>query len=180
MGVSLSSSKKGKIKWRPKKWRPEYDRIVAYSAIGRSNAWIAAQLKFTPEHVSTILNLPEATALMEKLQAKLRENIEVNIPSVMDEVAQQAAKRIKDVMFDDELFAKSPFHVIDRGMEILKGLRHLQGGGNGAPPAPGSVTNIGTIILAPSQKSDIMEGLERVREVRQLHGSDPRRDGTEK
>lgn len=174
--------KKAKLgKWKPKKWRPEYDRIVGYSALGRSNTWIAENLQFTPEHVSVILNLPEAQALMTQLQTKLRERIIVNIPEVLDEVAQQAAKRLKQVMFDDEMFEKSPFAVIDRGMDVLKGLNHLRGGGNGAPvPTPGTVTNIGVVNISPNQKSDIMEGLEKVREVGLLHSGTSQGDGSSK
>lgn len=166
-----TAPRKGRIKWRPKKWRPEYDRIVAYSVLGRSNLWIAENLKFTPEHVSTILNLPEGKALTDKLHAKLRANIEINIPDVMSEVAQLAAKRVKALMEDDELFRKSPFAVVDRGLDVLKGLSHLRGGGNGAPvPAGGSVTNIGTVIVTQNQKSDILDGLQKVAEVKALHG----------
>lgn len=171
-----------KGKWKPKKWRPEYDRIVGYSALGRSNVWIAENLQFTPEHVSTILNLPEAKALMEKLQTKLRERIVLNIPEVLDDVAQMAVKRLKQVMESDELFEKSPFAVIDRGMDVLKGLNHLRGGGNGAPvlPPPGTVTNIGVVNITPGQKSDITMGLEKIAEVRQLHSGTGTGDGTQK
>lgn len=167
--------RKGKVKWRPKKWRPEYDRIVAYSVLGRSNLWIAESLKFTPEHVSTILNLPEGKALQEKLHAKLREKIEVNVPDVLSQVAQKAAERVKAMLDDDALFAKSPFAVVDRGLDILKGVGHLRGGGNGATGQPalqaGNVTNIGTMIVTPGQKSDILEGLQKIAEVKALHGS---------
>lgn len=169
----VSQSLRGRIgkKWEPKKWRPEYDRIVAYSAMGKPNTWIAETLDFTPEHVSTILNTPEAVALMMKIQAKLRENIEVNIPDVLSELAGKAVSRLREVLMDDDLFEKSPFAVVDRGLDILKGLNHLKGGGNGANPVGGgNTTNIGTVILAPGQKSDIMEGLERIAEVKRIHG----------
>lgn len=130
-------------------------------------------MHYTKEHISTVLNQPEAKALMERLQGKLRENIEVNIPDVLGEIAKQAASRLKEVMFDDELFQKSPFQVLDRGLDVLKGLNHLRGGGNGSlQPAGGSTTNIGTVVITQAQRSDLLEGLERVKEVHQLHGGD--------
>lgn len=155
-------------KWRPKKWRPEYDRVVAYSAMGKSNIWIAQQLSFTKEHVSTILNQPQAIELIGRLQAKLQDNMMVSIPQALSEIADKAVLRLKEVMFDDKLFSKNPFAVVDRGMDVLKGLQHLKGGGNGAPQQ-GNVYNINTAILAPHQRSDILEGLEKVQEVNRLH-----------
>lgn len=174
----VATPRKGRLnKWKPKKWRPEYDRIVAYSALGKSNVWISQHLEFTPEHVSVILNLPEAKQMLDKLQTKMRERIEVNIPEVMGEISKQAVLRIKAVMFDDALFEKSPFHVIDRGMEILKGLSHLKGGGNGAPQQAGPVTNIGTVVISQGQRSDILDGLEKIAEVKKLHSGTGSDDG---
>ena len=168
--TAIAQERKGTFgRWKPKQWRPEYDRMVAFSVCGKSNIAIAAQLGFTPEHVSNILHQPQAIELAEKLHAKLRENIEANIPMVLDEIAAKAVERIKRVMDDDDLFQKHPFAVIDRGMDVLKGLNHLRnksetGNGNG------STTNIGTVIISSQQKTDILEGLERIAEVKKIHG----------
>lgn len=153
--------------WVPKKWRPEYDRVVAYSVVGKANTWIAEQLGFTPEHVSSILNTPQGLELASKLQAKLRENIELNIPETLGELAVLATKRLKSLLENDAIFEKSPFAVVDRGLDVLKGLKHLQGGGNGAP---GQTTNIGTaVIVTPGQRSDILDGLQRIADIKKLH-----------
>lgn len=171
MAVAIEPEKKGKLKkWRPKKWRAEYDRIVAYSAMGKSNVWIAQQMGFDKVHVSVILHLPQAIELADKLQARLRERIETNIPEVLGYVAQRTAERLKQVIDDDELFEKNPFAVIDRGMDVMKGLNHLRGGGNGSPQE-GGVTNIGTVVISNGQKSDLMQGLEMIREVKRIHGT---------
>lgn len=169
--VAVPEPRKGKLnKWRPKKWRPEYDRIVAYSALGKSNKWIAEHLEYAAEHVSVILNLPEAKQIMDKLQTKMRERIEVNIPEVLAESTKQAALRVKAVLFDDALFEKSPFAVIGVATDVLKGMNHLRGGGNGAPtPTAGQITNIGTVVISQGQRSDILDGLEKIAEVKKLH-----------
>lgn len=160
-------------KWKPKKWRPEYDRIVGYSVMGKSNVWIAQNLGFTPEHVSVILNQPQATELAAKLQSKLRKDIEENIPETLAYVAQKTASRIKEVIDDDELFRRSPFAVVGMGMDILKGIGHLKHGnsGNGGDGGGNGMVVHGTVIIAQGQKTDILEGLEKVAEVKRLHSS---------
>ena len=161
-------------RWKPKKWRPEYTRIVAYSVLGKSNVWIAKNLGFTPEHVSTILNQPEGIELADKLHAKMRENMSINIPAVLGEIAEKAVLRVKEVIFDDELMEKSPFQVVDRAFDVLKGLRHLTGGGNGSVQPGGDTFNIGTAVLVHQQRSTLEEGLVKIAEVRKLHaGSEP-------
>jgi hypothetical protein len=121
-------------KWVAKKWQPEYERMVAYSALGRSNKEIALMMKYTPEHVSNVLNLPQAKELKDKILAKMRERTLEDVPTLLKKVAQKTAERLDTLINDDELFAKSPLAIIDRGMEVMKGTGYLKGGGNGAPP----------------------------------------------
>lgn len=120
-------------KWVAKKWRPEYERAVAYSALGKSNIEIAQLLNYTTVHVSNILNLPAAIELKEKILVRMRERILEDVPSILQKVAQKTAERLLTIVEDEELFTKSPFAVIDRGLEAVKGLGHLRGGGNGSP-----------------------------------------------
>lgn len=119
-------------KWVAKKWQPEYERMVAYSAMGWSNKKIAETLKYTPEHVSNVLNLPQAKELKDKILAKLRERTLEDVPSILKKVAQKTAERLETILNDDDLFEKSPFAVIDRGLDVMKGIGHLKGGGNGS------------------------------------------------
>lgn len=155
-------------KWIPKKWRPEYERVVAMSAAGMSNKQIATNVGFTPVHVSNILNLPQATELMERIVAKMREKSLVDIPNTLQRIAEKTAVRLESVLNNDELFEKSPFAVIDRGMDVLKGLNHLKGGGNGAPV--GNVTNIQNAMIVSADQADALsEGLRKRNEVKRLH-----------
>lgn len=167
MATSLGPNRvKGSIKnrWNPKVWRPEYDRIVAYSVLGRSNVWIGRQLGFTKEYVSVILHLPQAQELYMKLRNATRERMEQSIPEMLQYVAKRTGDRLKQMIDDEDLFKASPFAVIDRGMDVLKGLQHLKGGGNGAP-GQFIENNIGQITVLNSQKSDIMEGLTKIAEI---------------
>lgn len=120
-------------RWEAKKWRPEYERAVAYSALGKSNIEIAKLLNYTPVHVSNVLNLPLAKELKDKIMARMRERTMEDVPSILQKVAQKTAERLLKVVEDDDLFTKSPFAVIDRGLDVMKGIGHMKGGGNGAP-----------------------------------------------
>lgn len=119
-------------KWVPRKWQPEYERMVAYSAMGWSNIKIAQELKYTTVHVSNVLNLPQAKELRDKILARMRERTLEDVPNILQRIALKTAERLETVVNDDEMFLKTPFAIIDRGLDILKGTGHLKGGGNGA------------------------------------------------
>src|SRR5678815_940735 len=82
MSDTVDINERGRIgKWKPKKWRVEYDRVVAMSVTGLSNTEIAAKVGFTKEYVSMILNLDEGKALYNKLQEKILEDWATQIPN---------------------------------------------------------------------------------------------------
>lgn len=165
----MTEQRRGKLnKWRPKKWRAEYDRIVALSVCGKSNKQIAAEVDFTPEYVSVILNLPEAEELRVKLQERLRDKILEDVPTVLTRTAQKVAKRFEEMVDDNELFEKSPFAVIDRGIDLLKGLRHLQ---TAAPSASlPSMTINGPAVIMPAMAAEgIRDGLKKADEALRLN-----------
>ena len=123
--------------WKPKKWRVEYERIVALSVTGHSNKMIALQTGYTTVHVSNILQMDEAEDLRQLCLTKMRERAvekSTNIDAKLEEAAVLATKRIIEVLKDDSLVEKSPFAVFDRSMEVLKGRGNLKSGqalGNG-------------------------------------------------
>jgi hypothetical protein len=161
--------RKPKLKaWKPKRWKAIYDRVVAFHVMGKKNTEIAATLSMTPEHVSTILNLPHAIELRLKMEAALREKMQENIPDMLEYVARKTASRLKQVLDDDELFAKAPLAIIDRGLDVMKGLNHLKGGGNGAP---GSMNIQNAVIIPQNQAAGLIEGFGKADEARRLNGS---------
>lgn len=161
---------KGKIKkWQPKRWKPEYDKVVMFSIAGMSNVAIAEKLNITKEFVSQILNLPNAKLITEQVQAKIREKMEDGITENLYVATKQAAKRVRQVLDDDETFKKSPFAVTGLAIDVLKGMNHLKGGGNGA--LNNGETNINALIINQGQKNDILDGFAKIKQVRELHDS---------
>lgn len=162
--------KKPKLKkWVPKRWRPEYERIVAYAVLGLPNTVIADKVNKTPQHISNILNLPEAQRRQLELLEKLKKQVDISIPETLEYVAQKTTERLKSLIDNDELFEKSPFAVIDRGMDVLKGLSHLRGGGNGSGPT----VNGNVIILPAGAAQNLMEGLSKADEAVRMHQLNP-------
>jgi polyhydroxyalkanoate synthesis regulator phasin len=156
-------------KWAPKSWRPEYQRVVGYSALGLSNTQVAEKTGFSAQHVSNILNLPEAQAMLQDITRKIKEQQEQNIPSVLNDIAIKSALRIKSMLNDDELYEKSPFAVIDRGMEMLKLTGHVRGGGNGAPPPPTTQNNTYISGLPEELMLRLISGIDKADEAKKLH-----------
>lgn len=153
-------------KWVAKKWKPEYEKMVAYSVIGWSNKKIGLELGYTKEHVSNVLNLPQAEELKDKLAAKMREKT-LSIPDTLQYVAEKTADRLRKVMDNDELFERHPFAVIDRGMDVLKGLSHLKGGGNGGG---GNNINAQNVFLLPANNAqNLFDGMAKADEALRLN-----------
>jgi hypothetical protein len=152
--------------WKPKRWKADYDRIVAFHVMGKKNVEIARALHMTPEHVSTILNLPQAQQLKDKMQAALREKMVTNIPETLEYISRRTVERFKQVLDDDELFQKAPLAIIDRGLEVMKGTGHLKGGGNGSA----GITVHGNAMIVPAQQAQgLLDGFNKADEARQLN-----------
>lgn len=177
METTTDKRRKSKLKaWKPKTWKPDYDRVVAYSVMGKQNTEIAVILGYTPEHTSAILNSPQGLALREKLQSALREKMLTNIPDTLEYIARKGVERLKSLVDSDEQFDKHPFQVIDRAMEVLKGLNHLKGGGNGASPI-----NVERAIIVSGQAgTNLMEGFTKADEARRINGSTASTTDTDK
>jgi hypothetical protein len=150
-------------RWEPKEWRIEYERIVALSSTGISNTEIGQRVGYTKEFVSLVLNLPQAVELKQKILARFHEQVMVDIPTKLSELAVQATKRLETVLMDDELFEKAPFQVVDRGLDVLKGLKHLRTGTD-------TSTNIDkAVIIAGDKLDNLFDGLTKANEVRLIH-----------
>ena len=150
-------------KWQPKEFRPEYERVVGYSFLGLSNEDIASKTGFGKQHVSNILNLPEAKALMMILSERQREKMEKTIPEALEEINKKAIERVHALVHNDELFEKSPFAVVDRSLAVLKGTGHIQDG------VRGGNTQNNFFQLPSEQAATLLEGLTKAQEAKRLH-----------
>lgn len=152
----------GKPKWVPKRWEIWHEQVVALSCIGKSNTEIASHFGYTPQHISNILNTPEASLVRRRLLDNLRERIDTSIPAKLDMIALKAVERLDSLINNDEIYERSPFAVVDRGLQVIKGLQHLKDKTDG-------VVKERTIIMPPEIALRLAAGLEKAREARRLN-----------
>src|SRR6266702_5236825 len=142
-------------KWRPKKWEAMHEQIVVLSCLGRSNKQIAELFGYTPQHICNILGTPEASLVRRRVLDNLRDSVKSNLDQSLEDLADQSVIRLKEVMFDDELFEKSPFAVVDRGLAVLRGVGRLKSGSDNS-------TNVNKAIILSAEDSKILrEGAAR-------------------
>lgn len=153
---------KGRLKnWKPKAWRVEYERIVAYSVMGWSNKMIAKEVGYTPVHISNILQLDEAEQLRQVILAKMRERTTEQATSVaerLEEASRLASKRLVQLLEDDDKFATSPFAMADRALEVLKGSGYMK------KPSMDSGAGINVeraVILNAPASENLLNGLSK-------------------
>jgi len=156
------------MKWRPRRWELVYEQMVALSTLGKSNTEIAEMYNYTPQHVSNILNTPEASLTRRLMLDKLRDGMAVKIPERLEALADKATQRIAEVLYDDDLAQRSPFQVADRGLAVLKGLGKLKDEANA------NRTNIGhALIVSPELAAQITGGLAATRRAHELNPPEP-------
>jgi hypothetical protein len=111
------------------------------------------------------LNLPESKQLINQYIEKARVRATESISERLERVATRYLDRIEQAVESDELFDKSPFAVIDRGLKLLDGvgkLRHSPTQDNRQVFAP-------TIILSDNRTKLLTEGVIKADEAKMLH-----------
>jgi hypothetical protein len=161
---------KKKGAWKPKKWKVAYERMVLMSAYGMSAKMIGQELGYTREHVATILNMEEAEKIRMILLEKLRAKAMVEIPTGLEQIAKKTVNLLLNSFENEELIKKNPLALVDRGLDVVKGLGHLRGGGNGANGGLNINSQGGNVlVLQGEQVDDLAQALKKANEVKQLH-----------
>lgn len=148
-------------RWLPKKWHPTYTEIVLLHCAGWSNKDLAARYGYTEVHISSIVCTPQAALLRRKVIESLQDKVMQSMPEKLEQVAAKTVDRLHQVINDDDIFERSPFSVIDRGMKVLSGLGYLKDS-----PA----VNINkAVILTEQHSKDLIEGLRKAEEAKRLN-----------
>ena len=150
-------------KWVPREWRPVYAQIVFADSLGLPNKDIGEKYGFTAQHVSNILNLPQAVKLREQLAGRIQERMLDGIPNRLENIADTAVKNIERVIANEELLNKAPMQMLRSSMEYLK----LQGKLTGDSPRT-TVNN--TLVIGDAGSKQMLEGLMKSQRVDELHG----------
>lgn len=149
-------------RWQPKKWEAMHEQMVIMSALGRSNVEIAKTFGYSAQQVCNILASDEATIVRARTLDTLRKTAVKQLDGALEDLATQSIIRMKEVMYDDDLFTKSPFAVVDRGLAILRGVGKLRAdGASSAAPR--------TIVMSTEDAAAIAAGLKVADEAKRLN-----------
>lgn len=166
-------------KWQPKRWKPEYEKIVALSAAGHGNKDIVVimatyhNIEYTKEHISQILNTPQAEEFREMVVKKMRENTLEDLPKMLANVQMKALKRVDEILSNDDHVDKSPFALMDRALDVLKGVGVMKGAGGsgGVNLTINNQQNNSNVNLAPEIAERLATGLDKANEVARIHAN---------
>jgi hypothetical protein len=170
-------------RFEPLSWKPRYDQMIYRHCLGISNNQIADELKVTAQHVSNVLNCTQGQARIRLMQLHLTTKMESNLGTRLVAVAEKAVSRIESVMHDDNLFEKSPFAVVDRGMAVLKGIGRMGASGEVGVPSniaggPSTIINNNTridkaVILSEEAAKNLSDAIKLSDEVNEIHYKRP-------
>lgn len=160
--------------WRPKRWRPEYEAIVALSSTGMSRQAVADKFfemsgtRYTVQHISNILNTPEAKEIQQKTVESIRGQFNETIADRVERVTMKAAGMVEKLLEDEEKYEASPFNVIDRALAFMRIT---------SKPAPAPASNAPTVnvnnstMVMTAEAAQIMrDGMAKADEVARLYG----------
>ena len=143
--------------------------VVLLKSAGMSNTELAVKYSKTPEHISNVLNTPQAMLLRKQALDRLQEDRMGNTSERLNAIANKSIERVHDVIMNDVLFKESPFGVVDRAISLLKGVGKLEN-----EAKKGDIHNKiqNAVILSGDHSKELLEGLVREREAEQLHSGD--------
>lgn len=156
-------------KWQPNEWEGQYEKIVFESCMGASNTDLATKYGYTKEHISNILNTEQARSIKTEYVAAIRQGSLDLMEKQYGEMVTRSVDNVHRVLHNDDLLEKHPFSMFDRSMQALKGLGKLQDEARAGVINQTNIQN-NTMIITNDQESKILKGIDKVEQIRRLHG----------
>ena len=156
-------------RWVPKRWRPEYEIIVALWASGMSRKAIIDRFYelsgtlYTEQHITNIVNTPEARKILDNNVDNIRENSTKQIQARISALHDKALTRMEKLMEDDEKYDASPFAVVDRAIKIMDVGKVKESA------APNGINVQSALIMTPEAAKILMEGTQKADEAKKLY-----------
>jgi hypothetical protein len=129
--------------------------------------------RYTVQHISNILNVPEAVRLQQESIERLREDHRSATTTRVEKLHDKALGRIEDMIDSDEYFTRAPFAVVDRCMAFMKMTKSSAGIVKDDPPAVGGGgTFIQNAMVMTKEAAEVLaEGTRKADEVARLYGA---------
>lgn len=104
-------------RWIPKRWEEYYNQIVILRALNlKSNTELAAIYKVSAQHVSNIINTPQAEELRERIfNIALDNTKKISIEGMVN----KALERVNAVLNNDEVFEKKTEFVTGVALKMI-------------------------------------------------------------
>lgn len=157
-----------KKRWVPQKWESQFDEWIVRSVMGESNLSIAKRSGYTPQHVSSILNTPQAKLTRRQLLTNLQKNLELKTEERLAHLQDRALTRLTQLLDDDKYFEATPLAVADRGIAILRGTGVLK-----PETTPGNINAKNAVFVGSEHASQLIAGLRMSEEAKKLNSGPP-------
>jgi tRNA(Arg) A34 adenosine deaminase TadA len=155
-------------KWQPDEWEGEYEKITFESCLGVSNTDLAKKYSFTPQHISNILNTEQARQIKAQYVAAIRQGSLDLMEKQYGEIVTKSVENIHTILGNDTLREKNPYSHFHASITALKGLGKLQEEAKAGVVNNTQINN--TMIINSTQESKIIAGLDKLEQIKLLHG----------
>jgi len=156
----------GRIRYRPKKWLPEFNQLVIdYIVVpGVTHEELGLKYSYTKVQVCNILNSPQARDIQESMaQGILKYNFE-NVPIKLGEMHSKIIERLHDFIHSDVYLKANPFEFINKSLAIGKAIGVLDK--ETSTLARGTTINNTQVNITTGQAKDLSESLGIVERLR--------------
>lgn len=130
-------------------------------------------IRYTKEHVSQILNTPQAEEFRELIVKKMRANTLNDLPKLMGQIQMKALGRVKEILDNDDHVTNSPFALMDRCLDVLKGVGVMKGAaGVGGVNVNVNMQQNNSQMNVPAELVErLSTGLDKANQVAELHAN---------
>lgn len=151
-------------RWVPKRWESQFDEWIVRSVMGESNLSIAQRYKYTPQHVSNILNTPQAKLLRRQLLTSLQKNLELRTEERLAYIQDKALTRITQVLDNDKMLEVAPIAMMDKCIALLRGTGVLR-----PESSPSNITAKNAVFVGSEHAAQLVAGIRAADEAKRLN-----------
>ena len=153
-GITVATTGAGRIRYRPKKWLPEFNQLVIdYIVIpGVTHEELGDKYGYTKVQICNILSSPQARDIQEAMARGILTHNAENSLVKLGEMSKKITERLHSFIHNDSLYNASPFAFVDKSLSIGKAIGVLSEGKASTNVGGTTVNNSQTNIIAISGK----------------------------
>lgn len=157
-------------KWEPKKWKPSYDVIVGLWATGKfTQIEIAKFLNLHKVLVCNLLNSKMAEPYIAIAREKIKNTVEKDFKTRLEALQERSLQIVERVINNDALVDSHPLSMFSKAINLLESTNQI-GGKGGISNGPTSIQVGQAFIVSGEQAQRIADGLDKVQEIKRIHG----------